>query len=68
MRALIALSLACPLLLGACSGGEEPAEPGKNTGGHVWQSQTDALKEAQQTADMVNQATEAKIKALEEQN
>ena len=51
---MIAL-IAPVILLSGCGDSPEPVVE-KKTSSHVWQSQTDALKEAQSTADEVSRS------------
>jgi hypothetical protein len=62
MNALIRPLLGgCFLLLVACSAGESPEN-------HVWKAQTDALEEAREVEQMLQDAAEEKRRAMERQS
>ncbi|UCE88252.1 MAG: hypothetical protein JSW10_07735 [Pseudomonadota bacterium] len=59
--------LACALaVLGTAAGCSEQRDDDDGQQGHVWQQQTDALRDAQQLGDQIEEQEKRKQQALEE--
>jgi hypothetical protein len=55
------------LLLSACSGGNDTPEPEKQTGDHVWKSQTDMIDRARDVENTVLDQGLQQRRAIDEQ-
>jgi hypothetical protein len=64
---LLTLCFALILLLQGCSDGKDDETQTRGEGDHVWKSQTDALKKAEQVDQLLQDSANAQRQTIDEQ-